>query len=179
MSVRVAKRYATSLFELAIEQKDLEKIEQGIVLLDKVCKENRPLTVLLKNPVIKPDNKRNILKKIFEGKVEPVVMRFMELACRKNRADNLPEMASAFIDLYNEYKGNVTAKLASAIPISDDLRKALISVLEKETNKNIILKETVDKSLIGGFVLKIGDNQIDNTLSSKLNALRRELTERK
>ncbi len=179
MSVRVAHRYAKSLFELAIEKNNLPKVEQGMVLIHNVCEENRSLVVLLKNPVIRFDYKLNVLKRLFGKKVDPLIIRFMDLICRKNRSAILPDVAKDFIDLNNEYKGIATAQLISAIPFTDDLRKSIIDLLVKETDKKIILQETVDEKLIGGFILRMGDSQIDNTLSRKLNDLRREFKESK
>jgi len=173
--IRVAKRYAKSIFELAEEKEIVDEVREGMLLLSSVTAQTRGFHLMLKNPIIRYDYKLRIIQRIFKGKVDDLTLRFFELVCKKNRAELLPSIARVFIDLYNESKGIEIAKVKTAIPLSEEMRSAFEAMLKKE-GKTILLEEEVDKDIIGGYVLQIGDNQADNSMSSKLRTLKRELT---
>lgn len=175
---RVASRYAKSMLNLAIEQKLEDKVRDDMQLIADTCEENRPLVVILKNPVIKFDKKMNILRKLFEGKVNPLVIRFLELMSRKNRANLLPDIAKVWIDFYNEHKNIIKADITSAAPLTSEARKKVMDAVTAKTGKKVVLEEKIDKDIIGGYILNIKDEQIDSSISGKLNALRRQLVNR-
>lgn len=175
---RVASRYARSVFDLAIELKLVDSIYRDMLVLGQVCAENRKLVILLKNPIVRYDYKQRIIHKIFDKHFDTLSMKFFDLVCRKNRASILPEVSRVFVMLYQDYKGIVSADISSAIPLSDAVKKEFESIIAKATGKQVELESAVDESLIGGFVLQVGDNQIDDSLKSKLNNLRRELKSR-
>ena len=176
--VRVASRYAKSIFDLSIELKVVDKIYRDMILIEQVCKDNRALVMLLRNPIIKFDYKLRSLNRIFENHVDKLTLKFLDLICRKNRANILPEVSIGFVDLYLKFKGTVKADVATAVSISSDLRKQFENIVKKATGKKVELNTSVDESLLGGYVLKIGDNQIDDSIKNKLNNLRRELKSR-
>ena len=176
--VMVASRYAKSLFDLSIELKILDRIYKDMILLEQVCSENRPLVTLLRNPIIRFDYKLRSLNKIFEKHVHTLTLKFFNLISRKNRASILPEVSKRFVNLYLEYKGIVKADVTTAVSLSPALRKEFESIIGKATGKKVELNTSVDESLVGGYVLKIGDNQLDDSIKNKLKNLRRELTSR-
>jgi F-type H+-transporting ATPase subunit delta len=100
------------------------------------------------------------------------------MICRKNRASILPDASSIFTSLYDEYVGIVRANVSSAVDLSAQVRKEFESILAKETGKKIALDSKVDQSLLGGYILRVGDLQIDDSLKTKINNLRRELKHR-
>ncbi len=169
---RVASRYAKSLLELAVEKGVLEEVHNDMVSFSKVCDENRDFALMLKNPIIKHDKKRTILTKVFEGKVNAISMAIFDLITKKNRESVLPEIAKEFHTQYNFHKSIQLAKVVTAVPLDKDLKSRVeeivnqISVFDK-----VELKEEVNKDIIGGFVLTVGDKQIDDSLKSKLKAL--------
>lgn len=175
---RVASRYARSIFELSIELKLVDKIYNDMILLEQVCTDNRKLVTLLKNPVVRYDYKLRILHKVFEKHVDKLTLKFFDLICRKNRARILPEVSKVFVMLYHDYKGIVKADIAAAVELSATIKKDFEGIIAKATGKKVELETTVDESLLGGFVLRIGDNQLDDSMKSKLNNLRRELKSR-
>jgi F-type H+-transporting ATPase subunit delta len=175
---RVASRYAKSVFDLAIELKLVEQVYKDMVLLEQVCRDNRNLVNLLKNPIVKYDYKLNVLNRIFEGHVNDLTLKFFALICRKNRADVLQETSKVFVTLYHEYKGIIRANVASAVDLSDEIRKDFEAIVSKATGKKVELNTKVDESLIGGYILQVGDDMIDNSLKNKLVSLRRGLKSR-
>ena len=175
---RAASRYARSVFELAIELKKVDKVYADMLVLSQVCKDNRNLVTLLKNPIVRYDFKLRILRKIFDKHVDELTLKFFDLICRKNRSNMLPEVSRVYARLYHDYKGIIKADISSAVKLSAAIKNEFEGIVVKATGKKVEFDLTVDESLLGGYVLKIGDNQLDNSLKSKLNNLRRELKSR-
>lgn len=169
---RIASRYAKSLLELSIEKKSLEEVIKDIQSFDEVCKANRDFVLMLKNPVIIPGKKLSILKSLFEGKVNELTLAIFVIITKKGREQYLPEIALAFIEQYYNHKGIVESTITSVEPLSESLKKEVTALVEKIAKKEVVLTEKIDANLVGGFVLKIGDRQIDESISSKLSALK-------
>ena len=170
---RAASRYVRSLLGLAEDQGALDEVHKDMQLIDKTCDESHDLVVMLRNPIIRHDKKKTILKKIFDGKVHQRTMAIIEIVTRKNREALLPSIASEFHNAYNDFKGIQKASIISTIQLDGDLRAEIIEMVkELSSKKTIELNEKVDKDLIGGFILNVGDKQIDASISSKLKALK-------
>ena len=103
--LRVASRYVKSLLGLAVEQGVVEAVHQDMILFSKICAENRSFLVMLRSPVIRHENKKLILEKIFSGRVNALTMAIIDILTRKNREPLLPAIATEFHNAYNEYKG--------------------------------------------------------------------------
>src|SRR5687768_11131155 len=101
---RAASRYVKSLLGLAVEQNALEAVHADMQLFAKVCAENRQFVLLLHNPIVKHDKKRDILERVFKGKVHPLTMAIFDIITRKNREPLLPAIAREFHVAYNVYK---------------------------------------------------------------------------
>lgn len=175
---RVASRYSQSLLSLAEEKGLLEEVNNDMQLFEAVCEENRDFLLALKNPIIQNDKKLKILKALFDKKVNELTLRFFEIISRKNRENILPDIAEAFHNQYNERKGIVIAQVVTAFPLDEKLRDQFKQVVKSHFNKEVELKEKVDDSLIGGYVLTIEDKQIDETLNGKLKQLKLEFNQK-
>lgn len=172
---RIASRYAKSLLELAQEKKALSDVLKDVQMLDGIAKSNRDFVLMLKNPIIHSGHKLTILRKLFKGKVHNISMSLFEIVTSKHREMYLPEMAEAFLHLYNVSNGIVESTVTTVAPLSASLRKEVTALLNSLTdNKKVQLTEVVDPEMIGGFVLKIGDKQIDESVSGKLRELKLE-----
>jgi F-type H+-transporting ATPase subunit delta len=169
---RVAVRYAKSIVSLAQEKKSLEALKTDADLLKQVLDENRALRMLLKSPIIKGTKKFSILSKIFLGKVDEMMILFMQIICRKGREYFLPEIIDEIIRTYNLIKGIQKATVKSPVAITDEMRKQFTAIVEKISGKSVELQEEIDESLLGGFVLTIDDKQIDESVQRKLKQLR-------
>ncbi len=174
---RIASRYSKSLIDLAVEKNQLEDIKADMELFAKVCNENRDFVLMLNNPILESLRKAAIIKKVFKGKVQEMTSLFFDIVSRKHRESVLPEMAKVFKQLYNEHKGIITAEVTTTFKLDDSLRSEVIRIVKEISNKEVELSEKVDEALIGGFLIRVGDKQIDETIQSKLNDLRRELTQ--
>lgn len=172
---RLASRYAKSLLTLAIERNILEAVYDDIQYLHAVSKVNREFVLVLKSPIISPDKKESILGSVTNGKIGDLTASFIRLLIRKGRETNLPEITTAFIEQYKEYKQIHTVKLTTAAPISDELKQEIVNKVKSQTNmKNIELTAAVDESIIGGFVLQVGDTLVDASISYDLGAIRKQ-----
>src|SRR4051794_27669996 len=103
--LRVASRYVKSLLGLAVEQNALDAVHADMAAFAKVCKESRPFAMMLRSPVIRHEQKKAILAKIFTGRVHPLTLAIFNMLTVKNRESLLPTIAAEFHNAYNEYKG--------------------------------------------------------------------------
>jgi len=173
---RVAYRYAKSLLDLSAEKGILEEVHKDMRLFHQVVTENHDFRLLLRNPIINHDKKLSILMSLFSGKVNDLTQEFFKIICRKNREGFLPAVAKEFHLQYNASKGIADAQVTTTFPLTDDLRKQFTQIVGEVSGKEVELVEVVDEDLIGGFVLRIGDRQIDESLSSKLKQLKKEFS---
>jgi F-type H+-transporting ATPase subunit delta len=176
--LRVASRYVKSLLGLAVEKNVLDAVHNDMLLFSKVCAENRDFTVMLRSPVIRHEKKRAVLEKIFASKVNPLTMAIIDILTKKNREPLLPSIALEFHNAYNEFKGVGKAFITTTIPMDAELRAEIEAIVKKLSDKKQVeLHEKVDKDLIGGFILNVGDLQIDASIKSKLKLLNMKFNE--
>ncbi len=170
---RVASRYVKSLLGLAVENGALDKVHEDMILFSKVCDENRAFTLMLRNPIIKHDRKREILERVFKGKVNALTFAIFDIITRKNREPLLPSIAKEFHLAYNDYKGVGGASVTTAVPLDKKLREEIEKIVKKLSDKKQVeIVEKIDPEMIGGFVLNVGDRQIDASIKNKLKALK-------
>ncbi|MCF0073182.1 ATP synthase F1 subunit delta [Dyadobacter sp. CY261] len=171
----VASRYAKSLIELAKEQNVLDTVYQDMLLFKDTADKNRGLMLALKSPVVRHEKKLGILNALFKARVSPVSFAIFDIITKKNRESILDEIAVEFIKAYNIYQGIENATVVTPTPLTDELRKQFNDIVAKATGKTVQLAEKVDTALIGGYVLTVGDRQIDASLRSRLNELKLQL----
>ncbi len=169
---RVTIRYAKALLQLAIEQNILEQSYSDMVLLDSVFKQNKDLSLLLKSPIVKTDQKLSIFKLIFDTKIGEVSMAFINIITTKKRESLLALIASSFISLYKEHNKIETASVITATPLDEILRAEVINYIKKHGNDNVELTERVDENIIGGAIIRMGDKQLDASVSKAISELR-------
>ena len=175
---RVASRYVKSLLSLAVEQNAVEAVHKDMQLFDEVCLENRAFANMLKSPIIKHDKKKDILEAIFKGKVHKLTLAILEMLTDKNREPLLPAIAHEFHNAYNEYKGIEKATVTTTIAVDAKLKAEIETIVKKlSAKKQVELVEKIDKDLIGGFILNVGDRQIDASIKNKLKSLRVKFSE--
>lgn len=167
----VASRYAKSLLELAQEQGNLDAVKADVEQIILVLKSNTEIQSVLKNPIISNDKKRNILLALFEGKASPLIISFFSILVNKGRADILIDIAQEFVREYNQVKGVVNATVLSAAALSEKNLNELQEKIAQEIGAQVVLKNKIDASVIGGFVLRVGDKQVDASIAGKLHKL--------
>lgn len=176
LSPKLASRYAKSLFDLSKEKNILNEVLADMNLLAETIKQSRELDLLLKSPLVKSDKKDKILGLIFKGKISDLTFTFLELLVKKGRESTLLEMANAFISKYNKLNNVAIAQLTTAVEVDktivDKVEKILLAI---DGNKKVELETKVDSNIVGGFVLKYGDKLLDDSISRKLQLIKKEI----
>ncbi len=176
--IKVASRYAKSLIDLALEQKALEEIKGDMQLFVNTLKASSELQAVVKNPIIPLSKKNAILKAIFGDKIHKVTSAFLKIVVDKGRAEIIYGTAKEFLNQYNQYKNIVIAKVVSATALNDKARTEIINKVKAVTGGEVILNESVDAKLIGGFILTVGDKQFDSSIASSLSRVKKEFTQK-
>ncbi|MEJ7769515.1 MAG: ATP synthase F1 subunit delta [Chitinophagaceae bacterium] len=175
---RLAGRYAKSLIDLATEKDQLEPVYQDMLFLHSICKSSREFVNLLKSPVIKADKKAQIMDAITKDKVGVLTASFNQLMIAKGREETLPEIAEAFIDMYNSIRGIHKVKLTTAQPVSEELKNSIVDKFSIDTPmQQIELEAVVKEELIGGFVLEFNNNLVDASISRDLKDIKKQFSE--
>jgi F-type H+-transporting ATPase subunit delta len=172
---RAAIRYAKAALALAKEQKATEAVEQDMLSIVTSIEASEELRDLLVSPTVESSAKQKALKAIFND-AHPICVELFATLLRNKRIQILGAVCAAFISLSESLKDAAIAEVISAASLSDEVSSAIIEKLSKLTNKKITLNNIIDESLIGGFVLKVGDLQYNASVSHQLERLKRELT---
>jgi len=176
--ITVANRYAKSLIDLAQEQKALEQVKDDMSLFVQTLKASPELEAVLRNPIITHGKKKSILDAIFEGKVSKVTISFFHIMVNKSRAEILYPAALEFVNQYDVIKHIIKATVVSAAPLSSENLQKLIDEVKEITGGNVVMQAKVDPNLIGGFVLTVGDRQIDTSVLASLNKIKKDFAQR-
>jgi len=171
-----ATRYAKSLMDLALESNQLDTVRSDMKTVEQLCDENREFSLFLKSPIIKTDKKLEVLKNIFEGKISSLTLSFLNLITSKNREAFIKEIALAFDEQYKTNKNIFTAVVTSARGLDAKSKETVLDLIKSQLKGEVELVEKVDAGTIGGFILKIGDRQIDKTVARQLSNMKKELT---
>lgn len=175
--IRIATRYAKSLFDLAQERGQLEEVNRDVELFAATAK-LADFSALLKSPIVSADKKNAIFEAVFGGKISAVTMAFLRLMVSKGREEYLGDVAKAFTLQYRDFKGITTIKITTAVPFSQEGIDNIVAKLKGKgsVKANVEVETYVDDSVIGGFMLEFDDKIYDASIDYKLDALRREFS---
>ncbi|MCS6904487.1 MAG: ATP synthase F1 subunit delta [Bacteroidia bacterium] len=173
---RISRRYAKSIFDLAIEKNILESLYREFRELDTIIQQNRDFYYFLHSPVISSEKKIDILEKLFRGKASDVIVNFLILMTRRKREELLPLIAQDFIDMYHAYKNITIVEVVSSEHLPKEIRQAIQNKIEATYNTKVQLISKADPSIIGGFKLLIGNYIYDLTVNSALRKLKKAVT---
>ena len=174
---KIASRYAKSLLDLAKEQNKIEVVLEDVKTL-KQATENRDLYLLFKSPIVNTEKKLAILKEIFEGKIDELTMAFINIITRKGREAYMPDINEAFISQYRELNSISTVTITTAEAMSEADLASIKAKLQgsTETRDNLEIETKIDPSIIGGFVIEIGDKLYDASVQHKLDELKKQFS---
>lgn len=178
----VAGRYAEALYEIASREKVLPKyksmvdrVEEELKAVKEVIEGNRDLQQLLYHPRITAEDKKEVLGKLFKGRVSDITINFLALLVDRRREAFFGDIVAEYIRLANAGRNIVAAQVASAVDLNDKEKGELNQVLSKLTGKKVRSTYVVDPSLIGGVVVRIGDKVIDGSIRTRLATLKERL----
>ena len=174
-NARLAGRYAKSLLDLATEQGQLEAVYADMKHIQAVCVASSEFVNMLRSPIIKADQKNSIINEVLKNKVGVLTNSFTVLLVKKGRELELPEMATAFIEQYNEIKGIHQVTLTTAVAVSEEIKKSIEQKVKSAADfKTIELTTKTDESLIGGFVLEFNNNLVDASIARDLKDIKKQ-----
>nr|WP_153355414.1 F0F1 ATP synthase subunit delta [Endobacterium cereale] len=174
----VAERYASSLFELAVESNAIEQIAADLDRFQAMLDESEDLRRLVVSPVFSSQEQRAAVTAIAEkAALGAVVSNFLKVVAGNRRLFALPGMIRAFREIAAAHRGEIVAEVTSAHALTVAQDKELKTALKGVTGKDVTINVTVDPSLLGGLIVKVGSRQIDTSLRTKLSTLKLALKE--
>jgi len=173
MMASMAGRYAAALFDLAKDEKQLPQVEADLVAFRALLDESADLRRLIRSPVISAEDQAKALDAVLaKAGVSPLTVNFFKLIARNRRLFAAADMIRDFRALVARERGEVSADVASAHPLTSDQLTALKDTLRLQIGKDVQVNTRVDPFLLGGLVVKVGSKMIDSSLRTKLNNLK-------
>lgn len=172
---RAAQRYAKAILDLAKDQKASDAVYDDMESISKTITASDELMDVLASPVIKNQLKKNALREIFRD-VHPVTLGAFDILLENNRISILKSVAQKYLELYNEINQIQVATVTTAIPLDKRLEIKIQDKILELTGKGATIKNIVDPSIIGGFILRIGDLQYNASVAKSFNNLKREFS---
>lgn len=174
-STRAAIRYAKAILDMSQANNNTAYVAKDMMSIVNAVKDSKELKDFLQSPIIKGEIKYASLEQIFASAQKETKGLFQLLLTNK-RFELLPIIASDFNALVNELNGVEIAKVTTAFPITADLEAKVLAKIKEFSNKTITLENIVDESIIGGFILTMGDQQYNASVASRLQNLKREFS---
>jgi F-type H+-transporting ATPase subunit delta len=176
MAKLISKTYGDALFELAIEENKIDILLEEIEQLQDILAQNEDFGKLMNHPKILKEEKIQVAKNVFEGRISNELLGFLTIIISKDRYKDIDEILAYFIAEVKKFKGIGIATVTTAVPLREDqCKKIEQKLLDTTEYKSMEMHYKLDESLIGGMVIRIGDRVVDSSISTKLNELQRDL----
>jgi F-type H+-transporting ATPase subunit delta len=168
----LAGRYAIALFELARDERQLETVGASLAALRQALRDSEDLRTLVTSPLVSREESEKAVAAASDALgLDPVTRNFVGVLARNRRLSQLSNVIRAFDMLASAHRGEVTAEIVSAHPLTDDQVAALKAQLKTRTGRDIAVDLSVDPSILGGIVVKVGSQMIDGSIRTRLNTL--------
>jgi len=178
ISSGVAQRYATAVFDLAKEGNSLKALEADIATLETAIKDSADLRAMMTSPVYNREQQGKAITALAEKmKLSPATRGALGLMAQNRRLFVVPAFLATLRQMIATEKGEITADVVSATALSKSQADALAATIKDRIGKKVILNVSVDESLIGGLIVKVGSKMIDTSIRSKLAALQNSMKE--
>ncbi|WP_298499134.1 ATP synthase F1 subunit delta [uncultured Algibacter sp.] len=172
---RAAIRYAKALLSLATDKKAADAVNIDMKLIADTIAGNKELSDALQSPIVSSSVKKATLLDIFKNSNEST-LSLIDTLNSNNRIDILGHVASKYIQLFDESKGIQVASVTTAVELSSDLKKKVLAKAKELTGKDVEVENIIDETILGGFILRIGDMQYNASIANQLNKLKQEFT---
>jgi len=173
-NTRSALRYAKAILNLAKEHSKETEVNEDMQFVAATIAESEELQIMLKSPVIKASEKKKVLNALFSNHLNSISLGLFNLLEENKRMPILVAIAKQYTIIFDFLKNTDIAKVTTAIPLSKDLEAQVLAKVVALTGNKASIENTVDPTIIGGFVLRIGDVQYDASISNHLNELKKE-----
>lgn len=172
----VIKIYSNALFELSTEENLLNEVYLDLTQCADIFKSQQEFLKILSSPIIDVSEKISMLEKVFKStNCNELVFNFMCVLAEKNRIDLFCEIQQDFSKHYNDFNNVLQVEVTTCIPLTEELRNGIIDKVSKKTGKNVTIVEIIDKSILGGVILKYDNIVIDDSIKSRLKDLSKQL----
>ncbi|GAA4245589.1 ATP synthase F1 subunit delta [Winogradskyella damuponensis] len=172
---RAAIRYAKAVLSLATDQKSTEVVNSDMKSITNAIAGNEDLNQMLQSPVVRSSDKKAVLLAIFKD-ANVATTNLIDVLIANKRLPLLNDVASSYVHLYDQLKGRQIASVTTAIPLTEELKTKVLTKVKELTGKDAEVKSIIDESIIGGFILRVGDIQYNASIANKLDKLKREFT---
>lgn len=174
----VSGRYATALFELARDQKSVDSVKADLDKFSALLSESPDFLRLVRSPVFTADAQAKALEAVLaKAGIGGIAANFLKVLTKNRRLFAVADVIRAFRALVAKFKGEATAEVTVAEPLSDANLDALKAALKSVSGKDVDLNVKVDPSIIGGLVVKLGSRMVDSSLRTKLNSIKHAMKE--
>jgi len=178
ISSGIAERYATAIFEIAQESKELAKLESSVDHLAEALDASSDLRDMIASPIISRTDQEKAISAVADHlKLTPSLSRGIALMAQKRRLFALPQAIAALRAMIADHKGEVQAEVTTAKALTKTQADKLAATLKSNIGKDVKINATVDESLIGGLIVKVGSKMIDTSIRSKLASLQNSMKE--
>ena len=174
-NTRAGIRYAKAILDIANDKGVAQAVNNDMTSIASTINGNLELSTFIQNPVIKVEVKENALLEVFTN-TNAVTKSLFHLLFENKRFEILDSIASEYNKLFDEMNGVEVAKVTTAIAMDADLEAKVLAKIATFSNKKITIENTIDASIIGGFILRIGDKQYNASVANRLQILKRELS---
>lgn len=174
-NLNIANRYANALMKLAVDKSMFDAVSSDIELIYNTMRSSRQLQVALCSPVIKPELKLKSLTEIFQSRISPVSMSFIQFIVKKNREAVLFNIAKQFLELRDRELGIVNAEIISSSHLSNEQKERLKARFEEMTGKKVRFSYSLSSNIIGGFIVRVNDTVYDASIRHQLDLLKDKL----
>ncbi len=174
----VAERYASALFELARDEGALDAVATDLNNFNSLLDESEDLTRLVRSPVFSADEQTKAISAVLDkAGIGGLSANLIKVAAANRRLFAVPQIIVGYKRMLAKERGEITASVTSAEPLSAEQIKAVKSALKDAMGKDVLLDEKVDPALIGGLIVQVGSRMIDTSLRTKLNAMKYAMKE--
>ncbi|MHA7942502.1 ATP synthase F1 subunit delta [Formosa sp. 3Alg 14/1] len=172
---RASIRYAKAVLGIAKTSNTAEAVNSDMTLIAKTIADSKDLSDMLESPVIKSSVKKSALLEIFKS-TTPLTVKLFDTLIENRRLPLLEEVASKYKQLFEQLSGTEIATVTTAVALTSDLEVKILAKLKELTGKTVEVKNVIDEDIIGGFILRVGDLQYDESVANKLNKIKQEFS---
>lgn len=172
---RAAIRYAKAVLSLATENKSADVVNSDMKLITSTISQSEDLSQMLQSPVVGSADKKAVLTSVFKN-ANVATTNLINTLISNKRLPLLNDVASSYTQLFDQMRGSQVATVTTAVPLNEDLKSKVLAKVKELTGKDAEVKNIIDESILGGFILRVGDIQYNASISNKLDKLKREFT---
>ncbi|MBC3845708.1 ATP synthase F1 subunit delta [Winogradskyella echinorum] len=170
---RAAIRYAKAVLSLATDNKSAEAVNSDMKSITNAIVQSEDLNQMLQSPVVRSSDKKAVLTSVFKD-ANVATTNLIDTLISNKRLALLNDVATSYTQLFDQLRGTQVATVTTAVPLTADLKTKVLAKVKELTGKEAEVENIIDESILGGFILRVGDIQYNASISNKLDKLKRE-----